>query len=134
MSRTIFLARLIGLFALAVGLSELAHKQAMVEIATALTRDPPLLFLLSLLGLLAGLAMVLAHNVWSGGPLPVVLTLFGWILLVRGALLLLLSPDAVAGLIDFVRFEQLFYLYAGITLVLGAYLTWAGFWASPPPR
>jgi hypothetical protein len=26
----------------------------------------------------AGLAVVVAHNVWSGGALPVVVTLVGW--------------------------------------------------------
>jgi hypothetical protein len=133
-SRTVFLARLIGLFAVILSLSELVHKQPTVETAAALVRDRPLLFILAMLGLLAGLAMVLAHNVWSGGALPVVVTLFGWILLIRGALLLLLSPEAVAGLIDFFHFEQLFYLYVGITLVLGLYLIYAGFKASPSSR
>jgi len=132
-TRTIFLARLIGLFAILLSLSEFLHKQATVETAAALVRDRPLLFILAMLGLLAGLAIVLAHNVWSGGALPIVVTLFGWILLIRGALLLFLSPEAVAGLIDFFHFEQLFYLYAGITLVLGLYLTYAGFKA-PPSR
>src|SRR6266516_2984672 len=125
--RTVFLARLIGLFALLLSLAELLRKQATVETAAALVRDRPLLFILAMLG-------VLAHNVWSGGALPVVVTLFGWILLIRGALLLFLSPEAVAGWIDFLHFEQLFYLYAGITLVLGLYLTYAGFKASPPSR
>src|SRR5260370_15161471 len=133
-TRTIFLARLIGLFAILLSLSEFLHKQATVETAAALVRDRPLLFILAMLGLLAGLAMVLAHNVWSGDALPIVVTLFGWILLIRGALLLFLSPEAVAGLIDFFHFEQLFYLYAGITLVLGLYLTYAGFKASPPSQ
>ena len=133
-SRTIFLARLIGLFAILLSLSELVHKQPMVETANALVRDRPLVFLLSMIGLLAGLAVVLAHNVWSGGALPVVVTLFGWILLIRGALLLFLPPEAVAGLLDFFRFEQLFYFYVGIMLVFGLYLTYAGFKASPPSR
>ena len=132
--RTIFLARLIGLFAVLLSLSELVHKQAMVETANALVRDRPLVLLLSMIGLLAGLAMVLAHTVWSGGALPVVVTLFGWILLIRGALLLFLPPDAVAGLLDFFRFAQLFYFYVGIMLVFGLYLTYAGFKASPPSR
>ena len=132
--RTIFLARLIGLFAVLLSLSELVHKQAMIETANALVRDRPLVLLLSMIGLLAGLAMVLAHNVWSGGALPVVVTLFGWILLFRGALLLFLSPDAIAGLLDFFRFAQLFYFYVGIMLVFGLYLTYAGFKASPPSR
>ena len=133
-SRTIFLARLIGLFAILLSLSELVHKQAMVETANALVRDRPLVLLLSMIGLLGGLAMVLAHNVWSGGALPVVVTLFGWILLIRGALLLFLPPDAIAGLLDFFRFAQLFYFYVGIMLVFGLYLTYAGFKASPPSR
>ena len=132
--RTIFLARLIGLFAILLSLSELVHKQAMVETANALVRDRPLVLLLSMIGLLAGLAMVLAHNVWSGGALPVVVTLFGWILLIRGALLLFLPPETVAGLLDFFRFAQLFYFYVGIMLVFGLYLTYAGFKASPPSR
>ena len=68
--RTIFLARLIGLFSLVVSVAMFLHKQAMIETVTAMVRDQPLLFVLGMLGLLAGLAMVLAHNVWSGGALP----------------------------------------------------------------
>jgi hypothetical protein len=128
--RTVFLARLIGLFALLFSFSELVHKQAMVETANALVRDRPLLLMMGILGLLAGLAVVLAHNIWSGGVLPVVVTLLGWILLIRGAVLLFLSPQAAAGMIDFFRFEQLFYVYAGITLLFGLYLTYGGFRAA----
>src|SRR5260370_20946195 len=95
-TRTIFLARLIGLFAILLSLSEFLNKQATVETAAALVRDRPLLFILAMLGLLAGLAMVLAHNVWSGGALPIVVTLFRWIPLIRGAPLVFLSPAAVA--------------------------------------
>lgn len=132
--RTIFLARLIGVFAVLLSVSEFAHKQAMVATAAALVRDRPLLFVLAMLGLLAGLALVLAHNVWSGGALPVVVTLFGWILLLRSAVLLFLPGDAIVQMIDFFRFEQLFYLYAAITLLLGLYLSYAGFKAAQPSR
>ncbi len=129
--RTVFLARLIGPFAILLSLSELVHKQQTVETAAALVRDRPLLLMIAMMGLLAGLAMVLAHNVWSGGALPVVITLFGWILLIRGAVMLFLSPEAVAGMLDFFRFEQLLYFYAGVTLLLGLYLAYAGFRATP---
>jgi len=132
--RTIFLARLIGLFCLVVSMAMFLHKQAMVEMLTAMVRDRPLVFILGMLGLLAGLAMVLTHNVWSGGALPIVVTLFGWILLIRGTILLLLPPDALASLMDSLPFKRLFYFSAGITLVVGLYLTYAGFKASPPSR
>jgi hypothetical protein len=132
--RTVFLARLIGPFAILLSLSELVHKQQMVETAAALVRDRPLLLMMAMMGLLAGLAMVIAHNVWSGGALPVVITLFGWILLIRGAVMLFLSPEAAAGMLEFFRFEQLFYFYAGVTLLLGLYLAYGGFRATPPAK
>ena len=94
----------------------------------AIVRDPPLLFIAGLLGFTAGLAIVLAHNVWSGGVLPIVVTLFGWASLIKGMLLLVLSPETesrvfIAGL----RFDQFPNLYAAFLLLIGVYLTYAGF-------
>ena len=80
--------------------------------------------------LLAGLAMVLSHNVWSGGTLPVVVTLFGWIILLRGLFLLMLPHETIVRLFEISRFADLFYLYTAIPLILGLYLTYTGFTAS----
>jgi len=55
-------------------------------------------------------------------------------LLIRGAVMLFLSPEAVAGMLEFFRFEQLLYFYAGVTLLLGLYLAYAGFRATPPAK
>jgi hypothetical protein len=131
-SRTVFLGRLLGLLFLLDGLAMLVHKQSMVETAAALVHDRALMLLFGMIALVVGLAMVLGHNVWSGGALPVIVTLLGWIFAIRGVILLFLPPETVAGLFDTMRFEQLFYFFAGITLVLGLYLTYAGFTASPP--
>jgi hypothetical protein len=124
---TIFLARLIGLFLVLVSLSMLTHKQTMVETANALVHDRPLLLIVGMIALIGGLAMVLSHNIWSGGVLPVIVTLLGWSILIRGLLLLFLPPDAMVGLFEMLHFEELFYIYAAIAVVLGLYLTYAGF-------
>jgi hypothetical protein len=50
-----------------------------------------------------------------------------WLIAIRAAGLRALSPDAVIKLFDALRYEKLFYFYMGITLVLGLYLTYAGF-------
>lgn len=126
-SLTTFLSRLIGLFAILVALSLVTHKQATVETLTALIHNPPLLLIFGMVWLIAGLAIVLGHNICSGGTLPVVVTLVGWLILIRGLLLLFLSPAAAVGLFAGLHFEQLFYLYAGITFIIGAYLAYAGF-------
>jgi hypothetical protein len=51
----------------------------------------------------------------------------GWLMAIRGAALLALSPEATIKLFDALRYEQGFYLYMGGTLLLGLYLTVAGF-------
>ena len=127
MKLTAFLARFLGLFLVIESLSMLAQKQAMVDITTSLIQDHPLLFILKILGVLGGLAMVLGHTVWSGGLLPVIVTLIGWATLVRSVVLLFLSPEVVLGFIGAIRYEQNYYLLAGISLLIGVYLTCAGF-------
>jgi hypothetical protein len=69
--RTPFLGKLLGLYLIAVSLSMFAHAQATVEIMKAIVQDPPLLFVTGLMGVTAGLAIILAHNVWSGGALAI---------------------------------------------------------------
>jgi uncharacterized membrane protein len=125
--RTIYLGRLIGLYCVLIALSMMSHKQATVDTMTALVHNMPVLFFASVMAMVAGLAIVLAHNVWSGGALPVVVTLVGWILLVKGLIFLLLSPEASATYFEAFRYGQLFYVYTSITLVIGIYLTFSSF-------
>ena len=124
---TIFLAELLGLYCVLFGLAMVAQKEAMVEMVAALIRNGPVLLIIEVIGVTAGLAIVLGHNVWSGGALPIVVTLLGWIILIRGVVLLFLSPQGKIRFFEIFRFAELFYLYVGITLILGLFLTYAGF-------
>jgi len=124
-SRTIFISRLIGLYCLVASLTMFTHKSAMVEIENTLVHSPAMLFIAGIITLVAGLAIVLGHNVWSSGAAPVTVTLLGWISLIKGVLLL--SPGTTSGFWDSLHYEQLYYGYASISFVLGAYLTYTGF-------
>jgi vacuolar-type H+-ATPase subunit I/STV1 len=126
--RTFFLSRLFGLYYILAALSMVIHKQTTVETVTALLHNSPVMFLLGIITLVAGLAMVLAHNIWSGGALAVIVTLIGWITLIKGLLFLFLPPEMDAGFfLSRLHYEQFFYLYAGVSFVLGVYLTYGGF-------
>lgn len=127
--RTAFLGKLLGLYLIAVSVSMFAHAQAIVEVMKAIVQDPPLLFIAGLMGTTAGLAIILAHNVWSGGALPIVVTLFGWTSLIKGMLLLILSPEMESRMfiVGGLHYEQHPNLYAAFALLLGAYLAYAGF-------
>ena len=124
---TIFLGKLLGLYCIIVALALMARKQATVAAINALIRNPPLLLLTEVLGVAAGLAVVIGHNVWPGGALPVVVTLLGWLMTIRGAVLLALPQDAVMKLFEALRYEKLFYLFMTGTLVLGLFLSFAAF-------
>ena len=72
--------------------------------------------------------MVLAHNIWSGGALPVIVTLVGWITLIKSLFFLFLPPEMEARFfLGQLHYQQLFYLYGAFSLVLGVYLTYSGF-------
>lgn len=129
-SRTTFLARLLGCFFLVFALSMIVQKQASVEVVTGLVRDPELVFLMALLIVLGGLAVVIGHNVWSGGALPVVVTIVGWLALLKGLIFLLLTPAALMGFYAALHYEDYFYAYLVYVLLFGGYLTYAGFQTS----
>jgi hypothetical protein len=127
MQLTHFLAQLLGLYCGIVAVAMFVRKREMIEIVLSLIQDRPLLFIVEIFGLIAGLAMVLGHTVWSKGFLALIVTLIGWITLIRSIVLLFLPLEAIDRLVKTIRYEQNYYVFAGIALVLGAYLTFAGF-------
>ena len=125
--RTAFLSKLIGLFCVLYSLSMLAHREASVSAVSALIAEPGALLVLGFVVLGLGIAIVLGHNIWSVGALPVVVTIVGWLTLFKGLFLTFLTPASAAAYLSAMHYEQLFYIYAGVTLALGAYLTYGGF-------
>jgi len=131
-SRTIYLGKLMGLYCVIVALVMISHKETVVETMTALVHDAPVLFFVSIMAMIAGLAVVLAHNVWSGGALPVLVTLVGWISLIKGLIFMFLPPATSVEYFESLRYGQLFYVYMSITLAIGICLTWFSFRAERP--
>ena len=132
MSRlTVFLARFIGTFTVLLVVALLVRGSAMIEAAVA---DAPVMLVYAIISLAGGLAMVLGHNVWSGGALPVVVTLVGWLILAKGLLLLLVTTEAMRQLFDHMQYGEHYYLYLTPSLVIGLYLAWAGFTAPSPAQ
>ncbi len=133
--RTLFLSKLFGLYYILAALCMILHKQAYVETVTGLLHNSPVMFVVGIITLIAGLAIVLAHNIWSGGAVAVVVTLIGWITLIKGTLFLFLPPETDGEFfLTRLRYQQLFYMYAAISLVIGIYLTYGGFASSPQKK
>lgn len=122
-TRTIFLARLLGLYCIVVALFMFTHKTATVDTVSNLVHSQTQLLLIGLIGVSCGLALVLGHNVWSGGALPVLVTLTGWLSLIKGLAVLFLPPvSASVFFLDTLQYERFFYGYTSFTAVLGIIL------------
>jgi len=132
MSRsTVFLARSIGLFTIFTVLGILIRGNAIIQATAA---DGPIMFSWALISLAVGVAMMVGHNFWSGGALPVTVTVVGWLSFAKGLALLLLTPEALTGALAWMHYGEHTYLYLAPALVIGLYLTWAGFTANPRAR
>jgi hypothetical protein len=126
---TIYLGKLLGLFTLITSFWLLTERQTAVSTIPALLGDRPAMVIFAIIALAGGLAIVLAHNIWSGGVLPILVTLIGWVMVIRGVLFLFLPPEATLHILAAMQFEQFFYVYLGIPFVLGIYLTYLAFTA-----
>jgi len=93
MQTSIFLAALIGPVMLVAATGMLLNPASHRAMSLAFLDSPPLIYLSGVLAMIAGLAIVLYHNVWAA-DWRVIITLFGWAGTIGGAARML-SPGSV---------------------------------------
>ena len=123
MTTTIFLGKLLGLYLVAISVGMLVDRRRTLATLDEMARSGPWMLFSGMVATAAGLAVVLAHNVWSGGPLPILVTLFGWGALLKGLTLLLVPAERMAALYKGVGFERYFHIWMGVVLLLGLWIT-----------
>lgn len=127
--RTLFLSKLIGVYCIVLAIAMAMNKVATLQMIGALLNDPPVLYVLGSAVTVAGLAIVLQHNRWSGLA-AVLVTLIGWAALVKGLLFLLFPPNGASGIgLWGVPYERFYYADVAIAFALGSYLAYYGFTA-----
>ncbi len=124
---TVFLAKLLGIYCVVIAAAMLLRRRETIGTINAMVDDPGMIMIAGVIALAGGVAMVLGHNVWTGGVFSVAVTVVGWVIAAKGAMLLLMPNSMLRGFFDALRYEQFFTLYMGVTLVLGLCLTVAGF-------
>ena len=125
MDTSLFLARLIGPMLLVIGLGLLINRENFRAMAKELIASREQMFIIGLLTLLGGLAIVNTHNVWNGWP--TIITVFGWIFVIGGALRVLF-PDVVRSIQGAALDQPMLPLIGGaVQTLFGAWLCYAGF-------
>jgi hypothetical protein len=125
MATSIYLARLIGPVLAVLGLSMLVQPTAYLGVVNDILRSPALLYFASIMGLLGGIALVLAHNVWRQ-DWPVIITVLGWISVIDSTFWILLPRQWAQLWLPLIGPN--FVVIGGIVVVLaGAVLSYFGY-------
>ena len=126
MTTSFFLARLIGPFALALGLALLVQGPGFRTFAGEFMASPALIFLSGVITLPAGLAIVLTHNVWTPDWRGVI-TIVGWLAVVTGAIRMIVPQQAAAKARGVIAQPLIPKIGAAIWLAIGALLSYYGY-------
>ncbi len=123
---TLFLAKLLGAVLITMAAVLAARGSTLAQTARRMISDPGAVMLAGSIRVGLGLSIMIGHDVWTGGVLPVAVTLFGWALYFSGLLLLFASPERMIAMVDGMRLERNLPVYAlGVGLV-GLYFLGAG--------
>jgi uncharacterized membrane protein HdeD (DUF308 family) len=126
MQASIFLAQLLGPLFVVLGVALLLKRQMYQKIHAEFIGSPALLYLAGFFGLLGGMALVLTHNVWVL-DWRLILTLFGWLTLVR-ALITIFNPQwTVAASTAILANRRILVGAAVINLIVGIVLSYFGY-------
>src|SRR5712691_13032374 len=85
MPTSIFLAKLIGPIAIAVGIGVLVNRDTYRKLSEEFLASYALIYLAGILTMTAGVAIVLNHNVWAL-EWRVIITLIGWLATLGGVM------------------------------------------------
>jgi uncharacterized membrane protein HdeD (DUF308 family) len=126
MATTKMIAGLMGPTLLAIGIAMLVNARHFPEMAKQIGNDPGLIFVSGTLLLVAGLAIVRVHNVWSGGW-RVVVTVLGWLAVISGILRMLLPFWAASIASSLGQSSTPVIIGALVPLLVGAFLSYKAF-------
>ena len=126
MQVSVFLARLLGPLLLLPGIGLLVNPRAFRAMATEVAGSVTLVYLFGLLDFAAGLAIVLVHNVWTVNW-RVLITLIGWLLLIRGAARILITDTLIGYAKALIRNKRLYPVSGGVLVILGLVLCYFGY-------
>lgn len=83
MDISIFLAKVLGWYFFIMALIIFIRPQVLKTAVAEILTQRSLLFFMGLITLIVGILLVVSHNIWVSAW-PVVITIFGWLILIGG--------------------------------------------------
>lgn len=124
---SIFYGQVIGLWLFFVGLAMVVHQARFKKLMLDSLNHPALMNFAGFVALGLGLLIVVSHNIWVSAW-PVLVTLFGWILLFQGVMRIF-WPESFAKMMKDLMAKSGYTVMSWVWLIVGLYLIWVGFMA-----
>ena len=126
MEVTYFLSKLLGVYMMVVGFGMLIHGDRVRALLLELVASPLMLFTTGFMALLFGSYIVAVHNVWEY-EWPVMITIIGWVALVKGMVRVAFPDLAVKMLGDVLKNKMAYYVFAALAFLLGSFMMYMGY-------
>ena len=127
MEASLFLAKVFGLVFPLIGLTLLLNLKHFKKMVSDFAAEYALIYVSGIFLFFIGVLGVLYHNVWEGEGWQILVTIFVWILLLKGAVLVLF-PKMMKKTSKAIKGDGVYVLGAIAILAAGLYLAYVGFY------
>lgn len=126
MDISIFLAKVLGLYLLIMGVALILNQSSYKAIFVDLTKNAAFILLTGIIALILGIMMVTVHNVWTT-DWRVVVTLLAWLTLVKGCVRVMFPAMAQVSIAKWMSSEAGYKASIILLLILGMFLAYHGY-------
>lgn len=125
MELSIFLAKLLGAYTLITVLVLLVRRKLVIQVIREMIGNRSLIFVIAILELLAGIAIVISHNIWEMSWVGLV-TLIGWVMIVEG-IGWMIVPAKMSIFGRKLLSDKWYVVMIILSILIGGYLVYGGF-------
>lgn len=125
MQNAMWLASIFGPLLVVIGIWILFYRENMMKVCTSVKNSPGVMYLMGIINLLIGLTTLSEYNMWNWG-LPLLVTLFGWVMLIRGLMVFFMPKLLVE---QTMSTKQALKFKGVILFIWGFGMCWLAFWS-----
>lgn len=126
MDLSIFLAQLFGLYFIIAGTVILFRRKSLIPVVVEFGHDRALILVIALMELIGGLAIAIAHPMWTTDWQGLI-TLIGWWMIAESVLYLTMPYTGIRRWIRMFNTNQWYVAGGFLSIALGFYLAGVGF-------
>lgn len=123
---SIFLAQLFGLYFVIAGGVILFRRKSLIPVVAEFGHDRALVLVIALMELIGGLAIAIAHPIWTPDWRGLI-TLIGWWMIIESVIYLVMPYTGIRRMIRMFNTSQWYISGGFLSIAIGLYLVGVGF-------